>query len=158
MTEKLGILYFLLILTGVIRLAVKAARRADPEEPDNFEYLTVREQIAEAKATSDALGEAEQLITDMQESTADDVIVLHIEWLGRDDAQHSLDLCCDGDNTASECMAEIGEREAYELRQLLARQCAVLSDCGRHRQNHRQNEHNAGEGSGYAEILSTLRN
>lgn len=157
MAEKLGILYFVLILIGAIRLFIRAARKEQQEDADDFAYLTVREQLAEAQATSDALGEAEQLITDMQESCEDDVMILHIDWIGRDDEQHTLELYCDGSDTASECMTEIAEREVHDLQIILARQCAMLAEEGRHRQNHRQNERIAGEGSSNGEILPVLR-
>jgi hypothetical protein len=49
-----------------------------------------------------------------------------------------MELYCDGSNTAAECLAEIGEREAHELEQLLSRQCAILSGHKRSRQSCRQ--------------------
>lgn len=140
MSDRLfGMILILMILCTMIWLAKKTRELAEEQdEPDDFAYLTVREQIAEAKATSDALGEAEQLITDMQECTPDDVIIMRIEWVGHDDEEHEMELYCDGSNTAAECLAEIGEREAHELEQLLSRQCAVLSGNKRRRQSSRQ--------------------
>lgn len=140
MSDKLfGMVLILMILCTMIWLAKKTRELAEEQdEPDDFAYLTVREQIAEAKATSDALGEAEQLITDMQECTPDDVIIMRIEWIGHDDEEHEMELYCDGSNTAAECLAEIGEREAHELEQLLSRQCAILSGSKRRRQSSRR--------------------
>lgn len=140
MSDKLfGMVLILMILCTMIWLAKKTRELAEEEDgQDDFAYLTVREQIAEAKETSDALGEAEQLITDMQECTPDDVIIMRIEWIGHDDEEHEMELYCDGSNTAAECLAEIGEREAHELEQLLSRQCAILSGHKRSRQSCRQ--------------------
>lgn len=140
MSDRLfGLILILMILCAMIWLAKKTRELEEEQgEPDDFAFLTVREQIAEAKATSDALGEAEQLITDMQECTPDDVIIMRIEWVGHDDEEHEMELYCDGSNTAAECLAEIGEREAHELEQLLSRQCAILSGHKRSRQSCRQ--------------------
>lgn len=140
MDDKLmGFFIIMALVCAMMWLAKKTRELAEEqEEPDDFAYLTVREQIAEAKATSDALGEAEQLITDMQECTPDDVIIMRIEWVGHDDEEHGMELYCDGINTAAECLAEIGEREAHELEQLLSRQCAILSGHKRSRQSCRQ--------------------
>ena len=140
MSDRLfGMILILMILCAMIWLAKKTRELSEEEDgQDDFAYLTVREQIAAAKETSDALGEAEQLITDMQECTPDDVIIMRIEWVGHDDEEHEMELYCDGSNTAAECLAEIGEREAHELEQLLSRQCAILSGHKRSRQSCRQ--------------------
>ena len=135
----MGFFVIMALVCLMMWLAKKTRELAEEQdEPDDFAYLTVREQIAEAKATSDALGEAEQLITDMQECTPDDVIIMRIEWVGHDDEEHGMELYCDGSNTAAECLAEIGEREAHELEQLLSRQCAILSGNKRRRQSSRR--------------------
>lgn len=161
MSDRLfGMILILMILCTMIWLAKKTRELAEEQdEPDDFAYLTVREQIAGAKATSDALGEAEQLITDMQECTPDDVIVMRIEWVGHDDEEHEMELYCDGINTAAECFAEIGEREAHELEQLLSRQCAILSGHKRSRQSCRQSfDFVRGEDSGDVdEVLRRVR-
>lgn len=140
MDDKLmGFFVIMALVCAMMWLARKTRELAEEQdEPDDFAYLTVREQIAEAKATSDALGEAEQLITDMQDCTPDDVIIMRIEWVGHDDEEHGMELYCDGSNTAAECLAEIGEREAHELEQLLSRQCAILSGHKRRRQSSRR--------------------
>ena len=140
MDDKLmGFFVIMALVCAMMWLARKTRELAgEDEDADDFAYLTVREQIAEAKATSDALGEAEQLITDMQGCTPDDVIIMRIEWVGHDDEAHGMELYCDGSNTAAECLAEIGEREAHELEQLLSRQCAILSGNKRRRQSSRR--------------------
>lgn len=112
----------------------------DPEdEPDDFEFLTVREQIAAVKCTSDQLGDLEQLRTDMDMCNADDVSVVHLEWLGRDNAKHEYDLFCTGDNTATDCLKLITEREIHDLRSILAFQCVTLTERVRSRKNDRKN-------------------
>lgn len=128
------------------------------DNEDDFEYLTVREQLAAAQETSYAIGELEQLITDMQESTEDDLMILHIEWVGRDNSAHAIDLFCDGVNTASECMIEIGDREAHDLRATLAYQCSVLSSGTRSRKNSRKNDSRFIGEDEIAETVSTMRN
>lgn len=160
MSDRLfGMILILMILCAMMWLAKKTRELTEEQdEPDDFAYLTVREQIAEAKATSDALGEAEQLITDMQECTPDDVIIMRIEWVGHDDEEHEMELYCDGSNTAAECLAEIGEREAHELEQLLSRQCAILSGHKRSRQSSRRSYAAArGEDDDVDEALRGMR-
>lgn len=131
----LGVFYLFLLIAAVIYL-VKRSRHAEETEPDDdFAYLTVREQLAIANRTADSIAEAEQLITDMQESAAEDIMMLHIEWIGRDDRRHEISFGCDGYNTATACMIEISEREIHDLKNDLAHQCAVLSDRGRNRLN-----------------------
>lgn len=125
---------------------LRSYRRQDPEEeepeeePTAFEYLTVREQIAAAKTLSDKIGEMEQLQTDLIESTPDDLLCVHLEWIGRDGAAHAYDLMCSGSDTASEGLAAAAERESYMLRGTLSRQCATLSASTRRTQNGTQNE------------------
>lgn len=137
MSDMIGGVYLVVLLIGGLIWLSRKARAADddPDPADDFALLTVREQIAEAKATSDALDQAEQLITDMAECSEDDVLVVRLEWIGHDAEKHLLELYCDGINTAAECLSEIGEREAHDLQAILSRQCAILADGGRHRQN-----------------------
>ncbi len=158
--KLLGFFIIMAIVCSMMWLARKTRELADEQdEPDDFAYLTVREQIAEAKATSDALGEAEQLITDMQECTPDDVIIMRIEWVGHDAEEHMMELYCNGSNTSAECFAEIGEREAHDLEQLLSRQCAILSGHKRSGKNCGRNyAFSRGEGSADAdEVLHGMR-
>lgn len=103
----------------------------EPAEDDggayDFELLTRREQLATAKETADAINDLEQLQTDIDCSTADDVLMIHCEWIGRDGQKREMQLYCDGMNTSSEGMSAIAEREIHELRQALAYQCGVLA-------------------------------
>ena len=119
----------------------------EPAEDDggayDFELLTRREQLATAKETADAINDLEQLQTDIDCSTADDVLMLHIEWIGRDGVKREHELYCDGMNTSSESMSAIADREIHELRQALAYQCGVL---GRSTPNSAQNDYITGEG------------
>ena len=157
MNEIMGA-FILLVLLALLFVPIRRADTAEeqPEERTDFDFLSVREQLAAAHETADQIGGMEQLLTDIEESCEDDVIILHIEWVGRDDVQHEYDLYCDGEDTASECMAEIAEREIHDLREALAYQCVVLSERGRHRQNHRQNDTDPA-GDCYDEILSAVR-
>ena len=146
--DKIGTLYPALLLCAVILMFYRQHKHPPEDDEDDFTYLTVREQIAIANQTAEEIATAEQLITDMQESTQDDVMVLHIEWIGRDAQRHEMDLHCSGEDTATECIIQIAEREVHELKNALAHQCAVLSEEGRSRQHRRQNAAaQEGEGS-----------
>lgn len=112
--------------------------REDQEPEDDFDYLTVREQLAVANDTAQTIAVAERLITDMEISTPDDVMAVRLEWLGRDDQEHSIDIYCDGSDTETENLICIGERIVHDLQAELSHQCAVLSTAQRHRQNKRQ--------------------
>lgn len=149
----------LLILANMKR--PELSNEEDAEDDDvSFEYLTVREQLDTAQTTSDALGDMEQLITDMDIVSDDDILVIHIEWLGKDNANHSYDLYADGSNTVTECMAAIAERESAELRRALAYQCGVLSRHTRSGKNSGKNyaKRARGEGSDIDKALSDMRN
>lgn len=155
----LGVFYLFLLIAAVVYLAKRnrhASKETEPE--DDFAYLTVREQLAIANSTADSIAEAEQLITDMQESAAEDIMMLHIEWIGRDDRRHEISFGCDGYNTATTCMIEISEREIHDLKNDLAHQCAVLSERGRNRLNRVQiGADRRGEAIQIDETLHALR-
>lgn len=156
----LGIVYLFLLIAAVVYLT-KRNRHVDEdsEQEDDYEYLTVREQLAIANRTADSIAEAEQLVTDMQESAAEDIMMLHIEWIGRDDRRHEISFGCDGYNTATACMIEISEREIHDLKNDLAHQCAVLSERGRSRRNRVQiDADRRGEAIEVDETLHALRN
>jgi hypothetical protein len=124
---------------------------------DDFSYLTVREQLAVANQTAETISELEQLRGDMDECNPDDLVVVHIEWLGHDNELHGVDFSADGYNTVTSCFDQIAEREIEALKNELAHQCSILSKGGRRRQNDRQyQELLKGEGS-IAETVSTLR-
>ena len=153
----IGALYPALLLCAVILMIYKRRREEPEEEDDGFSYLTVREQIALANQTAQEIGTAEQLITDMEESTCSDIIIVHLEWIGRDAAKHEMHLQCDGINTATECIIAISEREVNDLKDELAHQCAVLSDAGRNRRNGRRNAGYQRGGESVDETVSMLR-
>lgn len=158
--QALGLFYLFLLIVVIVYLAKRRARRDEEENESDFTYLSVREQLAVANRTADTIAEAEQLITDMQESDESDVLVLHIEWLGRDDKMHEMSIDCNGINTATECMIEISDREINMLKTELAHQCAILSERGRSRIICRKNsDYSAGEGSADIDkIVHTMRN
>lgn len=154
-SQDLNAVFLILIIATTMFILVKKFRRRI--HGDDFEYLTVREQLAIANETADVISELEQLQTDVQESHANDVMVLHMEWTGRDNERHAVDLFCDGKNTISECMAEISERQIHDLKNELAYQCAVLSDQARRRHKRRQYvQYAEGEGT-VDEAVSALR-
>lgn len=103
------------------------------EEPDDFDLATVSEKFEIAHETNEALNGMEQLLTDLDTCTTDRQTVVQIRWFGEDGADHTHDLYCDGMNTATECLREIAEREAHDLRKLLAYQCQTLAGATRGR-------------------------
>ena len=119
-----------IIIVFLIKL-IQPPSDDEPAEDDggayDFELLTRREQLATAKETADAINDLECLQTDIDCSNADDVLMLHIEWIGRDGQKREHELYCDGMNTSSEGMSAIAEREIHELRQALSYQCGVLA-------------------------------
>ena len=138
--KALGIFYLFLLICLIGYLVKKRIEKDRNDEGSDFAYLTVREQLAVANRTAETIAEAEQLIEDMQESRSDDVMMLHVEWIGRDDRHHTIALACDGYNTSTACMIEISEREINDLKNTLAHQCAVLSESGRSRINGGHND------------------
>ena len=154
-TINIGPFFFLLTVGAVFWIFVRKIKRS--VRADDFEYLSVREQLAVANETAETISELEELSTDMQESERDDVMMLHVEWIGRDGEKHAVVLACDGMNTCTEAMTEICESEINSLKNALAHQCAVLSGDIRHRRNSRKNERAQGEGLNIAEKVSALR-
>ena len=145
----------LMIAAGLFVLAKKIRRIVHNDE---FEYLSVREQIAIANQTADIISEMEQLETDVHVSHADDMIVLHMEWIGRDNERHAVDLSCDGRNTISDCMEDICERQIHDLKNELSHQCAILQTNARRRNNRRRYvAYSGGEGTTVDETVSALR-
>ena len=134
------------LIVFLVKLISPPKHDADDDAEDyDFELLTRREQLATAKETADAINDLEQMQTDIECSNADDILMLHIEWIGRDGVKREHELYCDGMNTNSECMEQIAEREIHEMRQALSYQCGVLSRHGRSTPNSYANDENAGE-------------
>lgn len=148
---------FFMILCVVIVAVIFVRRARASVQRDDFEYLTLREQLAIANKTGDKIAELEQLGIDMEQSTVNDVMMLHIEWVGRDNEEHEIDLHCDGINACTADMIDIVEREIHDLKNELAHQCAILSEAGRSRQNRRQYDQIQEGGGSVDEIVSTLR-
>lgn len=120
--------------------AEPASEEEEPEQETDFEYLTVREQLAAANAVSESISDMEQLRTDLAACSPDDLLGVRITWLGTDGREHQYDIMCNGEDTASECLDSIAARESYELRALLSHQCAVLARGTRSTQNCTQND------------------
>lgn len=118
-------LSFLVVL--LVKLIQPHDDSAEINCDDDFDLLTRREQLAAAKETADAINDLEQMQTDIECSNADDILMLHIEWIGRDGVKREHELYCDGMNTNSECMIQIVERGIHDMRQALTYQCRVLA-------------------------------
>lgn len=132
--EAAGIFYLILFSVIIYKFIKKRLLGAYNE----FDLATVNEKFEIAKRTNDSLHSMEQLITDLDVCDEERQIVINISWLGEDEITHAEAIFCDGKNTATECMREIAEREAYDLRNALAYQCNALARCTRHRKNGRQ--------------------
>lgn len=120
------------VLAIYILIAIVALRRhrqANEEDDDcvEYDYLTVREQIAEVKEMSDALDDMEQLQTDLAASNPDDMIVVSLHWIGRDGQQRNFDVYCDGLNLQTESLLTLSECEAHMIRTELQDGCKVLA-------------------------------
>lgn len=152
---NIGPFFLLMIVVAVFWIFSRNVKTS--VRSDDFEYLSVREQLAIANETAETISELEQLSTDMQESTPRNVMMLHVEWVGRDNERHAIDLACDGRNTCTDAMGEICESEISSLKNTLAHQCAVLSGDARHRQNRRKIERAKREGIDIDETVSALR-
>lgn len=157
--QALGIFYLFLLIAVIVYLVKRRIEKDKEEQGSDFQYLTVREQLAIANRTAETIAEAEQLLTDAQESRSDDMMMLHIEWIGRDNRQHEITIGCDGYNTTTVCISQICEREINDLKNDLAHQCAVLTDRGRSRLNRGHNDASRrGEAIEIDEEVHALRN
>lgn len=157
MSEFVGAIVLILTFAALFYAAKTQRQGEEEDERNDFDYLSVREQIAAAHKTADTIGDLEQLLTDLQQSCEEDITVLHMEWIGRDNEKHEYDLYCNGTDAATECMAAITECEVHDLRGLLAYQCEAIS-AERHRQIYRQNGTYAIGDEADDEALSALRN
>ena len=147
------------LVLSLILLFIKALhpqREQQEEAKTDFDFLSLREQIATAKKTSDQVLSMEQLRTDIEESCEDDLMIVCISWVGRDGDRHEYDLYCNGEDKNSECLGEAIESEIYSLRQALAHQCAVLSRQGRSGKNSGKNGRSL-IGEWYEKAMSALR-
>lgn len=138
MEKVVGIFYLVLLFVLIYKVATR--NNADDDRSD-FDLASVNEKFEIAKRTNDSLHSMEQLITDLDICDEERQIVIQITWLGEDDTTHAEDIYCDGKNTATECMREIAEREAHDLRNALAYQCSSLARCTRRRKNSRRNDY-----------------
>lgn len=138
--ETVALIFYFSLFAWIIYKFVKKKYKGDNSE---FDLASVSEKFEIAKRTNDSLHSMEQLITDLDTCDEERQVVIQISWLGEDDEPHAEAIFCDGTNTATECMREIAEREAYDLRNALAYQCSALANCTRHRKNSRQNDYAA---------------
>lgn len=105
---------------------IKAKRRRERFGNTEFELATVNEKFALVEGTRKKLNDMEQLLTDIDTSCADHVKAVRLSWLGDDDNMHEYDLYLNGNNTSTECMRDIVEREIFELRGTISWQIAEL--------------------------------
>ena len=123
-----GIL-LILCIAFLLFASSKIESRKQEEEPEylDFDLAGANEKIDIVSETRIDLNAMEQLATDLQVSTPDMQFVIQLAWIGRDGKDHTYDLYIDGQNTATDAIALITEREINELRQSLAYECAALS-------------------------------
>lgn len=131
--QVIGAIIFSILVALVAAKIWKREPEPEPEEETDFDLLTVSEKIEVAKQTKDNLDGMEQLVTEMQICSEERQTVVRISWTGEDGETHEHDLFCNGTNTATECLAEIAEREAHDLRRVLAYQCNALAGATRGR-------------------------
>ena len=105
---------------------IEKRKNEEPIYPD-FDLAGANEKIDIVSETRIDLNAMEQLATDLQVSTPDMQFVIQLAWIGRDGKDHTYDLYIDGQNTATDAISLITEREINELRQALAYECAELS-------------------------------
>ena len=124
----------LLIAAVYIAAIVKIGRtllhrepvQEEPEESGDYRLLSIREQAEEARIMAETIGDVEDLITDLQTCDGEHLIAIRISWMGAT-GNHSVDIMCDGINTASCCMEQIMEREVRDRKASLSRQCRELA-------------------------------
>ena len=147
--ELIGAAIFAVTISLILARLWRSEPEEEPDEEadDDFDLLTVSEKVAATKQTSDDLHSMEQLITELDTCSEERQTVVRVSWTGEDGERHEHDLFCDGMNTATECLREIAEREAHDLRKVLAYQCETLAASTRSRRNGRRNgRKTAGEG------------
>ena len=162
MAEKLSAL--LLLCYAVIGWALlrwaygapKPEQEPEPEEEPDFAFMTVREQVEAVRRTSDALQDLESLQDELTESTPDDILPVHLEWMSRDGTMHALEVYCDGTDTATESLWALADTEIHETKKALAYQCEVLAKHTRSRKNGRKNDFLRG-GEDVEEVLRNVR-
>lgn len=122
-------LLLILCIAFLLFASSKIESRKQEEEPEylDFDLAGANEKIDIVSETRIDLNAMEQLATDLQVSTPDMQFVIQLAWIGRDGKDHTYDLYIDGQNTATDAISLIAEREINELRQALAYECAELS-------------------------------
>lgn len=140
MENLIACLFIAGLLYVTYKLALSATQQEEPEEEVNdFDLLTVTEKVKVAKETSADIEQMEQMLTDLDLCNDYAPQIIRIEWQSVDGTNHAYDIYCDGDNTATECMRDIAERECDDLRQTLAYQCGQLAKVTRRSRNSAQN-------------------
>ena len=131
----------ILLIVGVAILLVISSRieKKKKSEYVDFDLAGMNEKLNIADETRKGLNAMEELATDIQTSSPDLQIVIHLTWVSHDGEPREYDLYIDGCNTASDAMNMIIEREINDLRTALAYECAALSYETRSRKSDRKN-------------------
>lgn len=138
----------------------QSAGSSEPDVPEDdepeFEYLSVQEQIETVRRTSDALAVLESLQAEIDDSTENDILPIHIEFMARNGETHELEVYCNGTNITAETLTDLVQAEIYTRKRTLAYQCEVLARQTRHRKNSRKNREMRG-GERIDQILREVR-
>ena len=116
-----------LLLLGII-VIIFVSRRMRRQSPYyDFDLASTSEKFAMCEQTHKSLRTAENLVTDIQTSSPERQIIIHMEWLADDEIMQQYDLYLDGGNLASEKLQEVFDGEINELRTRFAYECDQLS-------------------------------
>lgn len=127
-----------LLLLGLLCVAYISRRIRKRSPYNDFDLAGMNEKFQIAAETRRALNAAEQLMTELQTSSPERQIVVHMEWIGDNENVQAYDLYCDGYNMATDRMREIFEREINDLRNEFSYECSELQKATRGRKNHRK--------------------
>jgi hypothetical protein len=129
-----------LIIVGLLCVAYLSRRIRKRSPYIDFDLASANEKFEMASQTRRNLNAMENLMTELQVSSPERQIVIHMEWIADEEIMQQYDLYCDGYNLATDKMREISEREINELRNQFAYQCNQLQRATRHRKNDRLND------------------
>lgn len=127
-----------LLLIGLLCIGYVSRRIRKRSPYNDFDLAGMNEKFFMAEQTRRNLNAMENLMTELQTSSPERQIVLHIEWLADDEIAQQYDLFCDGYNTATDRMREIVEREINDLRNEFAYEVTELQKATRSRKNNRK--------------------
>lgn len=114
--------------------------KPEPEPDPDFAFLSVREQVETVRQTSETLSDLESLQLDLEESNADSLLPVHLEWMSRDGTVHAVEVYANGTDLTTESLHRMTEGEIHDTRKVLSYQCQVLASSTRSRKNSRKND------------------